>query len=244
MSAVSVADDRARLGRPVGSWEPWVWELTSLAAYLLLAPAIMRLSQWLRPPRVPWPAVVAAHLLLSVPASAFHVALMTAFRYAAYALLGESYSPGSSPGAVLVYEYRKDLMAYAALVLLPFLAERQLRGSRRPSADSPRYIEVRDGGRRLRLAPADIEWAQAAGNYVELHGPFGSALHRQTLAALEEDLNQHDFARIHRSRIVRTDTVTAVETNPSGDFEVTLASGAKVLGSRRFRRNLDLKPSG
>lgn len=88
------------------------------------------------------------------------------------------------------------------------------------------------------LAPAEIDWARAAGNYVELHGHFGSILDRRTLAALADELAPHGFVRIHRSRIVRTAAIRSLESKPSGDFDVTVGNGEVVGGSRRFRSNL------
>lgn len=244
VNAVSVADERGRIGRPVESWQPWSWELTSLASFLIIAPAIIWLSQRLRPPRLAWPAAVGIHLLLTIPASLLHVAVMTAFRHAIYAALGDTYSGGGSMFDVLLYEYRKDLITYAALALLPHLTARLLIDpQRRPLGTTEHRLVVRDGTRRLRLMPREIDWAQAAGNYVELHGRFGTVLHRETLVAMEKELGPHGFARIHRRRIVRGAAVTAVDTNPSGDFEITLASGVKVSGSRRYRANLELKPA-
>ena len=105
-------------------------------------------------------------------------------------------------------------------------------------AAAPFRIEVRDGSRTSWLAPEDVEWAQAAGNYVELNGPFGTLLHRRTLAALAAELAPHGFVRIQRSRIVCKAAIVGTETRPSGDFELTLASGAKLGGSRRYRENL------
>ena len=46
------------------------------------------------------------------------------------------------------------------------------------------------------------------------------------------------FARIHRGRLVRRAAVRSIETDKSGDFAVTLASGAVVRGSRRYRSEL------
>jgi DNA-binding LytR/AlgR family response regulator len=110
---------------------------------------------------------------------------------------------------------------------------------RTPPAIKERYrIEVRDGSRTRWLDPADVDWAQAAGNYVEIFGAFGTILHRRTLAALAEELKPHGFARIHRSRIVRKAAITATETRSSGDFDVILASGATIGGSRRYRDEL------
>lgn len=241
VNALSEIDERARLGRPVETWEPWCWELTSLAGLLIVAPAVFAASQRLRPPRLSLPATLAVHLALSVPFSVAHVAIMIALRHAAYAALGDSYQSAGGALEVLVYEYRKDLISYAVLALLPHVAARLAtpRDTGPAAAAAAEHrIEVRDGSRTVRLAPADIEWAQAAGNYVELFGAFGTLLHRRTLAALEEELRPHGFSRVHRSRIVRAASIAAIETRPSGDFDVTLASGARIAGSRRYRANL------
>lgn len=238
VNAASELDERSRAGRPVDAWEPWFWEFSSLAGFLLVAPAIVRLSQRLSPPRLSWPATAAAHLLLTVPASLVHVGVMLAARHAVYAALGDRYEAGGPLFDVLVYEYRKDLITYAVIALLPHIAAKLLSGQSSEPATEPR-LEVRDGTRTVRLAPSEIDWAQAAGNYVELRGPFGSLLHRVTLSALEEELGSHGFVRVHRSRLVRVDSVRAIQSRPSGDFDVTLLSGETIGGSRRYRENLD-----
>lgn len=237
VTALSVIDDRARVGRPVQPWEPWAWELTSLAAWLLLAPLVFAAATRLGPPRLAWPTALAAHAAASALVSLCHVGLMVAFRRAVYASAGSAYGAGGPLRDVLLYEYRKDVVTYAALVLLLVLIERL----RQPAATPPpaeARVEVRDGSRTIWLAPDDIEWAQAAGNYVELHGSFGTLLHRRTLAALEQELEPHGFRRIHRSRIVRALAVRALETRPTGDFDVILASGGRISGSRRFRERI------
>ena len=246
VNAASELDERARLGRPVDTWEPWVWELTSLAGFLAVAPFVLLASQRLRPPRLSWPATFGVHLLLSVAFSLAHVGLMVGLRHAIYAAMADSYSGVGSLAGMLVYEYRKDLITYAVLALLPHLVAR-IAESRHPApsaAAAEHRIEVRDGSRTLRLAPSEIELAQAAGNYVELSGAFGTLLHRQTLASLEAELQPHGFARVHRSRIVRAAAIRAIDTRPSGDFEVRLESGATVGGSRRYRGNVSRADGG
>lgn len=239
VNALSEIDERSRLGRPVGTWEPWCWELTSFAGFLFVAPLVFALSQRLGPPRLSWPAALGAHALLTIPFSLAHVGIMIGLRHATYWAVSDDYGGSGTWLEVLVYEYRKDLISYAVMALLPHVAARLIPG--RASAEAPparHRIEVRDGSRTVWLDPTDVEWAQAAGNYVELNGRFGTLLHRQTLAALADELKPHGFARIHRSRIVRTESIDSVETKPSGDFEATLASGTKLGGSRRYRVNL------
>jgi DNA-binding LytR/AlgR family response regulator len=63
-------------------------------------------------------------------------------------------------------------------------------------------------------------------------------LHRATLAAVEAELGA-GFVRVHRSRLVRRAAIRRIETDRSGDFTMTLASGAVARGSRRFRATLD-----
>ena len=238
VNAASVIDDHARFGRPVEPWRPWVWEITSLAGWLLLVPLVALAAARLRPPRWRLPAALAAHAALSAVLSALHVGTMVALRKLIYALNGLSYAMPGSTLDILIYEYRKDAATYAAIVLIFLLIERMGRAPATPGPEAEPRLEVRDGARTVWLAPGDVEWAQAAGNYVELHGAFGTLLHRETLAALEERLGEHGFRRIHRSRLVRAAAVRAVETKASGDFEVALASGARVAGSRRFRSRL------
>ena len=239
VNALSELDERARSGRPVDTWEPWCWELTSFLSFLMLAPIILRLSQWLRPPRLSWPAAIGIHLLLSIPASLAHSLIMIGLRHATYAMLGDQYGYGDSDlGAVLLYEYRKDLITYAVLVALPHVARRLIEVRREPLSLARYRIEIRDGSRTHWLDPGQIDWAQAAGNYVELFGPFGTILHRRTLATLADELKPHGFARIHRSRIVRKAAIAALETRPSGDFDVALTSGTTIGGSRRYRDEL------
>ena len=123
-----------------------------------------------------------------------------------------------------------------AFVLIDWIARRIDAPTTAPAP--PPRLEVRDGNRTIFLAPTDILWAEAAGNYVELHTVAGSLLHRATLASLERELAPNGFVRIHRSRLVRRDAVRAVEANASGDFEAVLGNGARVIGSRRYRDGL------
>ncbi|MBA4040737.1 MAG: hypothetical protein C0456_18665, partial [Hyphomonas sp.] len=48
----------------------------------------------------------------------------------------------------------------------------------------------------------------------------------------------HGFVRVHRSYLVRRAAIATTETRQSGDFDITLRSGAVISGSRRFRQNL------
>lgn len=83
-----------------------------------------------------------------------------------------------------------------------------------------------------------IDCVVAQLNYVELHvGPERLVL-RETMAAMESQLDPRDFARIHRSRIVRIAAVTEIETQESGQYVLRLASGTRLSSGPAYRERI------
>ena len=68
-------------------------------------------------------------------------------------------------------------------------------------------LVVKSSGRVYFVRIADIDWCEAAGNYVSLHVGPQSHLTRETMSHLESQLDPHQFVRIHRSTIVNVDRV-------------------------------------
>lgn len=235
VDAFSVTDDRAKAGRPIGFWEPLVWETSSVIVLLALTPFVLAITRRATPWLASWPRVLAVHLPAAVAYSVIHVTAMGALRWAVYAAVGGFYSPLGPLGDFL-YEFRKDLLIYLGVVAL-YTAWRRLLPAPVDGAD-PAAIEVRDGARRHFVPLTEVAFIEAAGNYVELHRGPTSILHRAPLSALERQLAGQGFVRIHRSRLVRRAVVAEVTSKPSGDFVVRLADGRELQGSRRYRRPL------
>jgi len=241
VNATSVLIEFRRLELPIEPVEPFFWEFSSAAILVLLAPLVgWAVRRWpLEGPGI-WSAL-AVHAGLTFPFSLVHIAGIYSVRRLAYALMGESYDFfGSGVWLTLVYEWRKDVITYAIFVAV-FAAALWLvrrRAESRPAPAPAERIEVRDGGKTLFLQPADILYLEAAGNYVEIHTKAGTHLVRGTLAAWEQRLAGQSFARIHRARLVNRVHVAALTPTGSGDFEVTLAGGRTLQGSRRFRASL------
>jgi len=103
------------------------------------------------------------------------------------------------------------------------------------------YLErlvVRSGGRILILRVADIDWVEAASNYVRLHAGGREYLLRETMTALESKLDPADFVRIHRSTIVRVDKIRELEPLFQGDYVVILDDNTRLTSSRGYREKL------
>ena len=120
--------------------------------------------------------------------------------------------------------------------------QRQLASLLGPPASEPpsvRRLAVRNNGHVLFLAPEEIEWIEAAGNYVRLNAGGESHLLRETMSGVESKLPRDGFLRIHRSAIVNLDAVRELEPSPHGDFVVVLRSDKRLPLSRGCRDRLE-----
>jgi two-component system LytT family response regulator len=82
---------------------------------------------------------------------------------------------------------------------------------------------------------ADIDWIEAADNYVSLHTRDGSHLLRTTIDAMDSRLVLHGFVRVHRSRIVNLERVVSLRPMRHGEYAMTLRNGETVLSGRSYK---------
>jgi len=97
---------------------------------------------------------------------------------------------------------------------------------------------IRSGHRMYFVQANDVEWADAAGNYVRLHANGRAHLYRDTMKALELRLDARRFVRIHRSAIVNIDRVTQIEPYVHGEYVVTMRDGTRLTSSRAHSAGL------
>jgi two-component system, LytTR family, response regulator len=88
------------------------------------------------------------------------------------------------------------------------------------------WVQVRGG--RVRLPIDQIDWVEAAKDYVMLHTPTRSYLHRISMAALEEQLDPAQLMRVHRSTFVRPARVSGVQRLGKGLIALEMQDGAVV----------------
>lgn len=238
INATSVLIELRRLDLGIHPAEPFFWEFSSALVLVLLAPLVGRaVRRWLLEGPDLW-ANLAIHIGLTLPFALVHIFGIWAIRQGGYALIGGNYDFFSDGfWLTLLYEWRKDVITYAIFVAV-FSAAYWLERRRAPEAPPPERIDVREGGRTFYFSPGEILFLEAAGNYVEIHTAAGTHLIRGTLAAWQQRLAALGFVRVHRSRLVNRAHVTAIESNGSGDFELTLTGGHKLTASRRYRAGL------
>ena len=116
---------------------------------------------------------------------------------------------------------------------------RALVGELRTRARYVRRLSVRSGDRIVVMDVAGIDWLGAADNYVYVHAGSKTYLIRETLTALERQLDPDRFVRIHRSTLVHIDRIVELRAATHGDFEVLLRDGTRLTLSRTCRGRLE-----
>jgi two-component system LytT family response regulator len=88
------------------------------------------------------------------------------------------------------------------------------------------------------IAARDIDWIDAAGNYMRLHVGRATYLIRSTMSAFERRLDPDQFVRIHRSAVVNVERVARAQRSDHGDFIIQLVDGVRLTTSRSYSRRL------
>jgi two-component system, LytTR family, response regulator len=124
------------------------------------------------------------------------------------------------------------------------LAKRRSADEVRPAGQAPRdqqpagrrnRLMVKSGGRIHFIRTADIDWCEAAGNYVRMHVGPQEHLVRDTMSHLESQLDSQQFMRIHRSTIVNVDRIQEMQSSFNGEYVVLLRNGTRLTLSRGYR---------
>lgn len=108
----------------------------------------------------------------------------------------------------------------------------------RAEAKAPERIAVKTSGKVVFVRAADIDWVEAADNYVNLHVGSSSHLLRETMASLEKRLEAKEFMRISRSAIINLERVKELQPMFHGDYVVILKDGTRLSLSRGYKDKL------
>ncbi len=117
-----------------------------------------------------------------------------------------------------------------------FLAQRGL-ATAPDDRDVPRFLEefwASDMSGLVRIAARDIDRVSAERDYMRLHVAKRSWLIHHSMAALGDGLDPALFVRLHRSAIVRRDTITGFARNPSGRWIARLSDGSEQPVGRLY----------
>lgn len=104
--------------------------------------------------------------------------------------------------------------------------------------ERPTRLVIRGAGRITFLRVDEIDWIEAADNYVRVHVGKEVHLMRETLQSLENRLDPGKFLRIHRSHLVNLERIRELRPIFHGDYLVKLGNGTELTLSRNYREKL------
>jgi two-component system LytT family response regulator len=182
---------------------------------------------------VQMPEVDGLSVAASLPEPAPAVVFVTAF---------DHYALPAFDAAALDYVLKPADAEHVARAVQRLLRRGQAAPKARPA---PSQLVIPDRGRMWVIAVPDIEWLEAADNYVVVHAGERAPLLRRALTALLADLGD-TFVRTQRGAAVALAQVASVQSLTKGDATVILKGGAQVPCSRQFRTQLmqRLDPAG
>jgi two-component system LytT family response regulator len=111
-------------------------------------------------------------------------------------------------------------------------------GAHSPKSGLADRIIVRSAGRVVFVKIPEIDWVEAAGDYVTLHVGKKSLLSGETISEMEQKLQAKGFTRIHRSTIVNIDRIAEMHPLDNGEYRLLLRDGTDLKLSRSYRHRL------
>jgi two-component system, LytTR family, response regulator len=98
---------------------------------------------------------------------------------------------------------------------------------------------VRTGSKIQVVFAEDVQWVGTAGDYTELHCGGRSHLLRETMNAMEQQLDPAKFIRIHRSRLVQLKCIRELRAVGNREYIVKLSDGSEHRASRTYANQLE-----
>ncbi|HXW99589.1 MAG TPA: LytTR family DNA-binding domain-containing protein [Candidatus Acidoferrales bacterium] len=113
-----------------------------------------------------------------------------------------------------------------------------LLGEVKPDSPQLRRLVIRTAGRVVFLDLNEVDWIEAAANYVKLHVGKDSYLLREGIGHISSRLDPDRFVRIHRSSIVNVSRIRELQPCDSGEYIAVLRDGKELSCSRGCRPQL------
>jgi two-component system LytT family response regulator len=99
-------------------------------------------------------------------------------------------------------------------------------------------LVIKSAGRIFFLGVEEIDWVEAADNYVRLHSGSNTHLLRETMNSLEKKLDPAQFLRIQRSTIINVRRIKELHPLFRGEYEIVLRDGTRLASGRGYRTRL------
>jgi len=93
-------------------------------------------------------------------------------------------------------------------------------------------VVVKDGSKIKIIPVTQIQYLEAADDYVKIFTAEGSFLKKKTMGYFEQSMQAFQFVRVHRSYIVNTQLITRIDAYEKDSHLILLSTGAKLPVSK------------
>lgn len=137
----------------------------------------------------------------------------------------------TQPLSFLTKPFQKE----AVLAVLE-LAKQQVKAA--PSPEKSDHIFVKNGHLWEKVRLSELQYIEAQDNYIALHTSMGRKMVLMSMKTVEEQLDERQFVRIHRSYIVNLDAIDTVGPKHIllGSNELPLSASGKDLLMARISK--------
>ena len=130
-------------------------------------------------------------------------------------------------------------MAQGSLRQLPATENNNVVEISRDTQAGRNSINVRSAGRSVFVRLSEIEWIEAAANYIKIHTADEQIVVREKISSIEQQLPAAQFVRIHRSLIVSLEHVKELQPCGNGEFVVVLHRAKELPLGRTYRAHVE-----
>lgn len=237
---------------PESFWLIFKWQLTAWYLWALFTPLIIYLGRQFPLIDKRWPVAAVIHFSASLVIASAYLLMLNGLLFLFESTSG-SISFWDNYFAILMIQIHFNIAIY----FLILFADRAIQYYRAPGEkllnseappiqngkDDPQesYISrllIKSANRSLIVKTEEIRWIAAADYYARVHTGEQSHLVRQSLNALEQQLDPQHFIRIHRSTIINIDYLREMEPLYNGAYAITMQDGTALRLSRNRREKL------
>jgi two-component system LytT family response regulator len=93
-------------------------------------------------------------------------------------------------------------------------------------------VVVKDGGKIKIIPLPQIQYMEAADDYVKIHTAEGVFLKKKTMQFFEDSLPQQQFIRTHRSYLINAQLITRIDPHEKDSHLVLLSTGVRLPVSK------------
>ena len=155
--------------------------------------------------------------------TAFDEYAIKAFESNAVDYLLKPFSKDRFDKAIQKYLHQKKVSPQKTEAILESAAQSPVQQNR---------VVVKDGS-KIKIIPVNqIQYLEAADDYVKIFTAEGSFLKKKTMSYFEQSLQAFQFARVHRSYIVNTQLITRIDAYEKDSHLLLLSTGAKLPVSK------------